>query len=75
MNPILAVLNHSPQLSQANQILNSLKGRDPNAMMQELMQSNPQFKQFVQDNQGKSAEEIVRNYGINPAILDLLKSR
>ena len=39
----------------------------------EMMKSNPKFKDFVEQNKGKSVEEIAKAYGLNPALLSLLK--
>ena len=38
---------------------------NPAVMFQNLMNTNPQFKQFVQENQGKTIEQIAQNYGID----------
>lgn len=45
--------------------LKALAGGNPQAAFNMLMQSNPDFKKFVQANQGKSPEEIARAYGID----------
>lgn len=45
--------------------LKSMAGGNPQAAFNMLMQQNPQFKQFVQQNRGKSPEEIARAYGID----------
>lgn len=45
--------------------LKSIAGGNPQAAFNFLMQSNPQFKQFVQANQGKSPEEIAKAHGID----------
>lgn len=39
-----------------------LKG-DTSAMVSQLAQSNPQFAQFVAQNQGKTPEEAFKAYG------------
>lgn len=46
-----------------------LSGQNPQAIFQNLMQSNPQFQQFVQQNQGKSIDQIARENGIDPSIV------
>lgn len=42
-----------------------LKGGNPQAMFDQMMQSNPQFAQFMNDNKGKSVEQIARDYGVD----------
>lgn len=46
--------------------MNLMKG-DPNMLFNKMMQSNPQFAQFVDENKGKSPEQIANHYGINLA--------
>lgn len=38
-------------------------GGNPNTAMQMLMRSNPQFAQFVSENQGLTPEQILKKYG------------
>lgn len=45
--------------------LKAMAGGNPQAAFNMLMQTNPQFKQFVQQNQGKSPEQIAQAYGID----------
>lgn len=45
--------------------LKAMAGGNPQAAFNMLLQQNPQFKQFVQANQGRSPEEIARAYGID----------
>lgn len=48
--------------------------QNPNAAFDEMMNSNPQFAEFVKQNKGKSAEQIARDYGIDlGAVKNLLK--
>lgn len=37
----------------------------PAAFAQQLMQTNPQFREFAERNQGKSPEQIARENGID----------
>jgi signal-transduction protein with cAMP-binding, CBS, and nucleotidyltransferase domain len=51
-----------------------LTGKDPNAVFQQMMSTNPKFAQFVQENKGKSAEQIAQEHGIDlPTVIKLLK--
>ena len=69
MNPILAMLQ-KPQtnnlLSQISQIKNMMAGKNPDTMFAELYNNNPQFKQFVDANKGKTPEQIAQENGIDP---------
>lgn len=73
MNPILAMLQ-KPQtnnlLSQISQIKNMVAGKNPDTMFSELYNNNPQFRQFVDANKGKSPEQIAQENGID---INLLK--
>lgn len=61
MNPILNNLNSktSPNL------MSILKSGNPDAIVNQLMRTNPQFRKFINDNAGKSPEQIAKEHGIN----------
>lgn len=40
-------------------------GGNPQAMYDQLMRTNPQFANFVQQNQGKTPEQIAAENGID----------
>jgi len=64
MNPILQQLN--PQNSMLKNLLQLKQGiQNPEALFQTMLNSNPQFAQFVQQNQGKTVEQIASAYGID----------
>lgn len=68
MNPLMAMMgggNMPNMLSQINSIKQMLRGQDPNMIMQNFARQNPQFAQFLRDNQGKSPEQIAQAYGLN----------
>lgn len=46
-----------------------MRQQGPNAVFNALMGSNPQFRQFVEQNRGKSPEQIAREHGIDFAAL------
>lgn len=50
-----------------NQIKNikSAMGGNPQALFNNMMQNNPQFKQFAQSMQGKTPEEAFKQYGLD----------
>lgn len=69
MNPILNMMmgsNANNALNQAMQLKQMLQGGNPNVIYQQMLNSNPQFRQFVSDNQGKSPDQIAQAYGIDP---------
>lgn len=60
--------------AQMAQLRSMLQG-DSSAMMANLMQTNPQFAQFVQQNQGKSPQEAFEAYGYDfSQVMDILNS-
>lgn len=74
MNPLLNAMQgagmmgggQNVQMMQTVQsIMNMLQGKDPNAVANMMMQQNPQFAQFVRNNQGKTPEQVAAQYGID----------
>lgn len=67
MNPLLNAM--MPQQNNVAQtvsgIMNMVRGKDPNAVVNMMMQKNPQFAQFVRENQGLSEEQIAAKYGFD----------
>ena len=74
-NPILQMLNASraamPQnnpmamMGQIRQTMSMLRGQDPRQVAQLMAQRNPQFATFMQQNQGKTVEQIAAENGID----------
>jgi hypothetical protein len=58
-------------MGQLKQMMGMLRGQDSQQVARNLMQRNPQFAEFVQQNQGKTVEQIAGEYGID---LDLVRS-
>lgn len=52
------------KLNQLMQMAKSIQQNNPEAMFQQMYASNPQFKQFVDENRGMSLEDIARKYGM-----------
>lgn len=70
-NPILQMLNASNQMnSKINTIKSIIAGKKPEDLYKTMIETNPQFKQFVKDNENKTIEEIAMSYDID---LNLLK--
>lgn len=61
MNPILQAIMPNNGL---NNLVNAIKG-DPQGIYDEMMRTNPQFKQFVEQNKNKSPEQIASEHGID----------
>lgn len=70
-NPILQMLNASNQMnSKLNAIKSIIAGKNPEDLYKTMIETNPQFRQFVKDNENKTIEEIAMSYDID---LNLLK--
>lgn len=69
MNPLMTSMNPMGNMRQMMQMVGSIKqmmsGQNPDAVMKLFAQKNPQFAQFVKDNQGKSPEQIAKDYGLD----------
>lgn len=39
---------------------------DKDAFYKQMYESNPQFAKFVDENKGKSPEQIAKEHGLNP---------
>lgn len=42
-----------------------LKGRNPQEVFNQMMQSNPAFRSFYEANKGKSPEQVAKEHGID----------
>ena len=69
MNPLMASMGPMNNMRQMMQMVNGIKkmmnGQNPDTVMRLFAQKNPQFAQFLRDNQGKSPEQIARDYGLD----------
>ena len=52
-------------MNQISQINNLLTGKDPDKIYESLLQNNPQFRKFVEDNRGKTPEQIASENGLD----------
>ena len=50
-----------------------LSGRNPNEIFENMLNSNPQFREFYNANNGKTPEQIADAYGIDRSVLDMLR--
>ena len=51
-------------LSQVDS-LRQMVGGNPDAFMQQMMRTNPQFAEFVNANRNKTPEQIASDYGLD----------
>ena len=67
MNPIMQMLNrnNNNQLGSMMNIMNILKNGNPNAIYDQMLKGNPQFRSFVDQNKGKTPEQIAEEYGVD----------
>ena len=78
MNPLMMAMQsaNSPmnKMGQVANILKMLRSGNPEQIAQQMMQNNPQFRQFVEANKGKTPEQVAREYGVDiNAIMGRLK--
>lgn len=72
MNPLMMAMNGSNnKMSQVMQVMKMLRSGNPEQIARQMMQNNPQFRQFVEANKGKTPEQVAREYGVD---LNQLKS-
>ena len=69
MNPLMASMGPMNNMRQMMQMVNGIKqmmnGQSPDTVMKLFAQKNPQFAQFLRDNQGKSPQQIAQDYGLD----------
>lgn len=54
-------------------VLSMMQGSDPQQVFNSMLNSNPQFKKFVDENKGLSPQQLCQKYGVDPSILNLMK--
>ena len=69
MNPLMASMGPMNNMRQMMQMVNGIKqmmnAQNPDTVMKLFAQKNPQFAQFLRDNQGKSPQQIAQDYGLD----------
>lgn len=68
MNPLIQSMgtpHPNNPMSSLSSIFRMLKNGNPEQIAMNLMQKNPQFKAFIDANQGKSPEQVAQQYGID----------
>ena len=66
--------NPLAMMGQLKQMVGMIRGQDPRQVAQLMAQRNPQFAEFLRQNQGKSPEQIAADYGIDMNLVrDLMR--
>ena len=70
MNPLMQAMNNPApsrmtNISQLMNIARMLRSGNPQQIAQNLRQQNPQFKAFMDANQGKTPEQVAKEHGID----------
>lgn len=69
MNPLMMAIQsaNSPmnKMGQVANLMKMLRTGNPEQIAQQMMQNNPQFRQFVEANRGKTPEQVAREHGID----------
>ena len=66
MNPLMQAMNGSnKKMTQAMQVIKMLRSGNPEMMAQQMMQSNPQFRQFIEANKGKTPQQVAQENGVD----------
>lgn len=75
MNPLMQAMNGgNNKMAQAMQVMKMLRFGNPEQIAQQMMQNNPQFRQFVEANKGKTPEQVAKEYGVDlNAVIGQLK--
>lgn len=69
MNPLMMAMqganSHMNKMGQVANLMKMLRSGNPDQIAQQMMQSNPQFRKFVEANRGKTPEQVAREHGID----------
>lgn len=69
MNPLMqAMQGANPmngKMGQVANVIKMLRSGNPEQIARNMMMQNPQFKAFMDANQGKSPEQVAREHGID----------
>lgn len=67
MNPLMQMMGNytNSNMSNISGLLQLMNSRNPQEVMGNLMRQNPRFVQFVNENKGKTPEEISKSYGLD----------
>lgn len=69
-NPLMQMMGGAPAaqtsgMGNLGSLMQMLRSGNPEQIAQNLMQSNPQFKAFMEANKGKTPEQVAREHGMD----------
>lgn len=66
INPMLNQLQRKTSMNNniAN-VIDLLRGSNPDVIFNNMIRTNPQFAYFVNQNKGKTVEQIALDYGVD----------
>lgn len=71
MNPLMVAMqganNPMNKMRQVANLMKMLRSGNPEQIAQQMMQINPQFRQFMEANKGKTPEQVAQEHGIDLA--------
>lgn len=65
LNPMMKMLSVQSSNNNILSTISAIKNGNSNILFEKMLKTNPQFQQFIQQNQGKSPEQIAQEHGIN----------
>ena len=69
MNPLMMAMqganNPMNKMRQVANLMKMLRSGNPEQIAQQMMQINPQFRQFMEANKGKTPEQVAQEHGID----------
>lgn len=69
MNPLMMAMQGASapanKMGQVASLMKMLQSGSPEHAFRQMMQNNPQFRQFVEQNKGKTPEQVARENGID----------
>ena len=69
MNQLMMAMKsaNSPmnKMGQVANLMKMLRSGNPEQIAQQMMQINPQFRQFMEANKGKTPEQVAQEHGID----------
>lgn len=67
MNPLFQAMSGNNKMTQIANLIRMMKSGNPEQMAMQMMQTNPQFRQFMEQNKGKTPEQVAQEHGIDLA--------
>lgn len=65
MNPLFQAMSGGGKMQQVSGLMQMLKSGNPQQIAMQMMQTNPQFRQFMEQNKGKDPMQIAKENGID----------